>query len=401
MKKFNILFLVSILMLGLFSCEDEIDPKINSAAEDGSLTFQLNQPVYSNWTYVLEATNADSTMETLTCVQPDYGFTAAVTYTIQVCFDENFTNGEYVSLGTTSNGEKVDVITSEMDEAIRDLYGGAFPDTIVPIDVYVRLMAYISDATAGGSTDTIPTVKDLYSNAIVLHILPYFFQDLKPYTEVTPVPYFIVGLGDGAWNNDPTGLGVSIYPLSLVSGAKYNSVGNGEFTFTGYFKATRGFKLIRDVGGWSEQWGSSDGALTPVHNDGASQNFFVPSDGYYTISLNSITNTLTIEATTVTPDDYSSISMIGDVTDWSTDIEMTASEVTNNHMWYTTYTFSADSPSDGGVKFRTTGDWAANWGSANFPYGIGAAGGSNILYTAGTYVVCFNDIDASYYFFEQ
>ena len=401
MKKHIIIYLVLLLALGLFSCEDEIGPKINPAAEDGTLSFQLNQTRYNDWIYVLEETNADSVMDALTCVQPDYGFTAAVTYTVQVCFDENFNNRTYQSLGTTVNGEKVGIITTEMNRAINALYGGTFPDPITATDVYVRLMAVISDATAGGSTDSVLTVKPLYSNVITLNIQPYFYEDLKPYTAVTPVPYYIIGLADGKWNNDPSGIGVSIYPMSLISGNKYDQNGNGQFTFTGYFEASRGFKLIRDIGSWNEQWGSSDGALTPVHNNGASSDFHVPADGYYTISLNSITNVLSITASTVTPDQYSSISMIGDVTGWATDIEMAASESTNNHIWYTTYTFGADAASDGGIKFRTTGDWGANWGSANFPYGIGTSGGSNMLYKSGTYVACFNDIDGSYYFIEK
>jgi starch-binding outer membrane protein SusE/F len=400
MKKYNILYFTLLVLLSLTACEDEIGPKMNPAAEDGTLSFQLNQTRYSDWTYVLEAANADSAMDALTCVQPDYGFTAAVTYTVQVCFDENFADGSYTSLSTTVNGEKVDVNTLEMDKAMNTLYGTSFPDPAVVKDIYVRLSAFISDATATPLTDE-PTVKVLYSNVIMLKVLPYYIEDLKPFTEVTPVPYYVIGLGDGNWNNDASGLGVSIYPLNLVSGNKYNDAGNGTFTFTSYFQASRGFKLISDIGSWSEQWGSSDGALTPVHNDGGSQNFFVPSDGYYTILLNSITNTLSITAASITPDVYSSLSMIGDVTSWSTDIEMTAAESTSNHVWYTTYTFTADSPSDGGVKFRTTGDWGTNWGSANFPNGIATSGGSNILYKTGTYVVIFNDIDACYYFIEK
>lgn len=400
MKKFNIIYLVLFLTLGLVSCEDEMGVQINPGAEDGTLSFQLNEPVYSNLTYVLDEANADANMDTLTCVQPDYGFTAAVTYTTQVSFSEDFTEGEYISLGTTVNGEKINVVTSEINTAIRELYGGTFPDPIVPVDVYIRLKAVISDATTD-VTGTTLAVQPLYSNVIMLSIQPYFYQDLRPYTEVTPIPYYIIGMADGAWNNAASGLGVSIYPLSVQSGDKYNSDGNGEFTYTGYFKSSVGFKLIRDVGSWAEQWGSSDGALTPVHNDGGSQNFFVPEDGYYTIILNSITNEMSITAATITPDQYSSISMIGDVTDWSTDVELSASETENNHVWYGTYTFSANSASDGGIKFRVTGSWDFNWGAADFPVGLATSGGKNILYEAGTYVMIFNDIDGCYYFIKQ
>ena len=400
MKKFNIIYFVLLLSIGLVSCEDEMGVKINPGAEDGTLTFQLNQPVYSNLTYVLDEENADADMDTLTCMQPDYGFTAAVTYTAQVSFTESFTEDDYINLGTTVNGEKVNLVTSEINTAIHDLYGGGFPDPIVPVDVYIRLMATVSDATSD-IAGTVLNVQPLYSNAIKLSVQPYFYQDLKSYTDVTPAPYYIIGMADGAWNNDNSGLGISIFPLSVVSGDKYDSNGNGEFTYTGYFQSSVGFKLIRDIGSWSEQWGSSDGAMDIVHNDGGSSDIKVPNDGYYTIVLNSIDNTLTITASALTPDEYSSISMIGDVTSWATDVVLNPAESSHNHIWYGTYTFPANAASDGGIKFRSTGSWDADWGAASFPVGIATSGGKNILYQAGTYVMIFNDIDGSYYFIEQ
>ena len=87
MKRFNILFIVLLGILGFTSCEASKDPVINSAALDGSISFKLNQPRYAN--YVLEDAISTKDLDSLTCVQPNYGFTAAVTYTTQVCFDSN------------------------------------------------------------------------------------------------------------------------------------------------------------------------------------------------------------------------------------------------------------------------------------------------------------------------
>jgi len=85
---------------------------------------------------------------------------------------------------------------------------------------------------------------------------------ILPYTAVTPRPYYIIGMANGGWNNSVSGLGVSIYPMSVVPGDKYNLAGDGEFTFTGYFWASRGFKLIRDLGNWDEQWGGQNNDIT-------------------------------------------------------------------------------------------------------------------------------------------
>lgn len=401
MKTYKILILVILSLLGLFGCEDTKDPILNPAATDGSLTFRLNNTVYTDLPYELEEVNAEKVMDVLTCVQPDYGFTAAVIYTTQVSFSDQFVDSaSYISLATTVNGEKVSVIVKEIDKAIIQLYKGSVPSPLGVKDVYLRLKALPYKFTESDSA----VVKPLYSNVIKMKIQPYYME-LK---DADPVPYFIIGLGDGAWNNSAAGLGVSIFPLSLSPDFAYDKkTGAGKFEYTGYFQASRGFKLIRDLGSWAEQWGNAGGAGidSPVRNDGGSGNLTVPTDGYYTVTLNTVSNTLTIVSSTKTQTVYNSMGMIGDITSWSTDISMKAVEPSNshNHVWYATYTFAANSvasDSNSGVKFRANGSWDKNWGGGSFPYSL-IVSGSNIKYKAGTYVVIFNDIDGNYYFFKQ
>ena len=218
---------------------------------------------------------------------------------------------------------------------------------------------------------------------------------IVPYTAVTPRPYYIIGMANGAWNNSVAGLGVSIYPMSVIAGDKYNSAGDGEFTYTGYFWASRGFKLIRDLGNWDEQWGGQNNDITkPLHNNGGSSDFKVPADGYYTITLNSITNTFSMVPATVTPVTYTKLGMIGGFTGWGSDVEMLPCETSNNHNWYITYTVTSDTEG----KFRANADWGINWGANTFPVGLGVGNGPNIPMKAGTYTVLFNDISGCYYF---
>ena len=175
----------------------------------------------------------------------------------------------------------------------------------------------VSEATKNPLNDTL-TVKPLYSNVIKIKVQPYI-EPLMPYNEITPVPYYIVGLGDGAWNNSTAGLGKSLIPLSVVAGNKYNAQGAGEYSFTGYFQASRTFKLIRDIGSWTEQWGNKggDGINNLISKAIAGEepsNIKVPTDGYYTITLNSINNTLKVEASTATiPANLASMGMIGGI----------------------------------------------------------------------------------------
>ncbi|MCE5330805.1 MAG: SusE domain-containing protein [Bacteroidales bacterium] len=401
MKKTTIIIFSLLCIIGFTSCEEDPITKINPKAEDGTLSFKLNETSYSEWTYVLEDANAEKDMDSLTCVQPDYGFTAAVTYTTQVCFDPVFADGTYESLATTVNGEKVGINTKQMDKAIIALYGGKLPEPVVEKEVYIRLKAFVSNATHSALTDSL-MVKPLYSNAIKLNILPYVLP-LFPYIEVTPRLWFIVGLGDGAWTNSVDGLGKSLIPLDISEGKKYNMSGDGEFTYTGYFQASRSFKLIRDykTGSWSESWGMTGSNY--VHNGG--DNISVPSDGYYTVTLNSIDNTLTIEPATITPTVYTTIGLIGGFNDWGGDEVLLPTETTNNHVWYKTYTFAAESQ----CKLRANADWGTNWGTPSSEdgnplysnMGIGVNGGKNMIETAGTYTIIFNDISGCYYFIKK
>lgn len=398
MKKHNYIILLIMAFGFLVSCgDDETGPVINPAAESGNLSFTLNEAEYSNFTYVLEEENNNQNMETLYCSQPDYGFTAAVSYYVQVSFNNDMSN--YFELPSSVQGETLNINVKEMNKAIFELYGGDMPNPSVAKDVYVRLRAVVSNATQTPLVST-PTVKDAFSNVINLSILPYFIENLKSYEEADLlVPYFIIGYA--GWDNDDNGYGSSLIPMSIVEGNVYNSEGQGIYSYTGYFESSKTFKLIRDVGGWSEQWGNadSDGIDSPVRNDGGSSNFQVPEDGYYTVTLNSISNTVTIEHISITPKVYDNMGLVGEMTNWgdSPDVAMTPYQDTNNHMWYAEYTFA----NDGECKFRYNSDWGYNWGASTFPVGIATAGGDNINAKAGTYIIFFNDIDGTYTFIKK
>jgi hypothetical protein len=245
------------------------------------------------------------------------------------------------------------------------------------------------------------TISDGFGNTSTINVDATILE-IVPYTAIKPRPYYIIGMANGAWNNSVSGLGVSIYPMSVIPGDKYNSAGDGQFTYTGYFWSSRGFKLIRDLGNWDEQWGGQSNDITkPLHNNGGSGDFKVPADGFYTITLNSITNTFSMVAASVTPKSFTSMGMIGEFNGWGGDVAMAPAETSNNHIWYTTYTFTTDfTPpvGNGGCKFRANGGWNDNWGGGSFPVGIGTNGGTNIPFKAGTYTVIFNDISGCFYF---
>ena len=408
MKKINILLVGFLLMIGFNACQEDPIVTINPLAETGEMGFKLNQTRYANYTYELLESNNDLDMEALYASQPDYFFTAAVTYYIQASFNENMSDS--VELPSSVQGEKVAINTKEMNKALLQLYKGEMPQPTVAKDVFVRLKAIISTATPT-PLDTIPTVKPLYSNVVKLNVLPYFMQDLVSYDAAKKLTYwYIIGLGDGNWKNELAGVGPSLFPLSVVDGNMYDGDGNGTFVYTGYIKASQSFKLIRDLGSWDTQWGNngSAGINNPVMKNPNLEpaNFQVPEDGYYSVKLNSISNTVVIEKIEVTPPSYSKIGLIGVLGEWGADnVELQPFQTDNNHAWYVTYTISADTQ----CKLRANSSWDVNWGTPSTfdgdpiysAQGLGILGGKNMFQAAGTYVILFNDVDGFYTFIKK
>ncbi|WP_302458744.1 SusE domain-containing protein [Mediterranea massiliensis] len=395
MKKFNILAGLFLgIGLSLFTaCEDDNDSNPIVQQPD---TFELNTPALSGNVYDLEK----SSYIQLTYKQPDYGYTAAVTYYAQVSMTDKWNDATeeseatYVELNGNSSTCEFGVETSQIDRAIMQL--GGYDEETVPkeaVKIYIRLRA------------TLTSGYQCYSNSIALSVFPYYM----PVVNAEPEIWYLVGdcIGDGTWGNDgPGNIGVSLIPMSIVDGYEYNATtGQGEIIFTGYFLAGKGFKLIKTPGSWDNQWGNSSaaGIDSPVKNDGGSSNLQVATSGYYSIKLNTATDVLTIEAVEA-PDVYH-IMMQGDFNGW-TDVAMSpvnAVEGMNNHVWK--YELDATS-GDTTAKFKvgpgeggSADGWGVNWGGTSFPYGIGSNGGANISIPAGRYNVIFNDINGFYYFY--
>ena len=401
MKKINVILLSIFAVLVMQSCQEDPIVTINPKAETGDMSFQLNQTRYSSYTYVLSEANNDLSLEALTCKQPDYGFTAAVKYFVQASFNENMSDS--VELETPVNGENVLLNTKEMNKAIMQLYKGELPNPTVAKDIFVRLKAIVSEATPTPLV-TEPTVKPLFSNVVKLNVLPYFMEDLVSYDRAKKIKHwYIIGLGDGLWTNSSSGFGASVVPMSVVDGNVYDSDGNGIFRYTGYIENAQGFKIITELGNWNIQWGNEGGKginkplFRPYEAAPQGDDFKVPEDGYYTITLNSIKNELTIEKSSVEPTVYQSMGLTGAMpdADWGSGISMDAFQTTNNHVWYKEYTYTGNFD----TKFRSDGTW---WGNSYFPVGLAStANAPNIPTTEGTYMVMFNDIDGFYYFFKK
>ena len=206
-----------------------------------------------------------------------------------------------------------------------------------------------------------------------------------------PDLWYLVGscIGDGSWGNDPANVGTALIPM--YTEAEDFSV----LTYAGYFPAGQGFKLIHRPGNWDEQWGMKDGAF--VKNDGGSGNIEVAADGYYLITYDMNTETLTVAPYEGPVGVHSMMGMPGGYQDWNPGGTLMApmSTVVENHDWIMKAVTYAENTE---LKFAADGGWGVNWGSDTFPVGVGVQNGANIPVEAGTYDVVFNDILGKYYF---
>ena len=303
--------------------------------------------------------------------------------------DENGSKvADYATLGEATTQCATKIKTEELNKTLLKLLKWDAQNIPAAYELNLRIAA-----SAGGHNPVV-------SNVVKLKVMPYYIALEKAPVEM----WYLIGgcIGDGKWNNAMNAVGTSIYPLSVVDGYEYDEkTGKGMLTFTGYF-TTDGFKLIQTPGSWDNQWGTSDGALTGVKNAGNSKNFIVPSNGYYTLTLDTRNDQIKIEAADLAATVYPTMLIAGDFNGWNTETAMkpvntTASMTGHNHVW--TYTIDATAgPTT--AKFLQPG-WAPNWGGSAFPAGYGKDGGDNIPVAQGKWVVTFNDLDGSYCFTAQ
>jgi len=158
MKKLYITAFLLLAAAAFSSCEkQDAAPVFQEPAE-----FVLNTPAYVNTLYDLE----NSTSLTLTCSQPDYGFTAAVSYSVEVGLGTAFSaEGKSAVLSTTYSTAKMNVDAAELAAALTRLAtdSGVTEDKF-PLEtaVCIRLHAALANSGKGeivSNTVVLPNVK--------------------------------------------------------------------------------------------------------------------------------------------------------------------------------------------------------------------------------------------------
>ena len=140
---------------------------------------------------------------------------------------------------------------------------------------------------------------------------------------------------------------------------------------------------------WTISWGGTDfpsGTAVP-----GGENIPV-TEGTYRVSFNTATLAYDFQKL----ENYEFISLIGNAVpggeNWDKDLDLTQSEE-DATVWKGTFELV-----QGEAKFRANHDWPINWGSADFPTGIGVQDGANIPVEAGRYKITFNSLSGEYNF---
>ena len=188
MKKLHILASLFAGALMFSACETDIDD--NPVFQEPT-KFVLNTPAYSaNTTYDLE----NSQSIELTCTQPDYGYTAATSYAVEVSLASSFDT--YETLASTYTTAKMNVAADELASAITNLKvaeGGTEADFPMVTSLYIRLTASVGTDQFGNALGNIT------SNVITLKNVKCHYA-LPPVT--APETVYIIGNHNGwDWNN--------------------------------------------------------------------------------------------------------------------------------------------------------------------------------------------------------
>lgn len=141
MKKVYIIALLLIGMLCFSACEkQDKEPTLQEPTE-----FVLNIPAYVNTTYNLEASESIE----LTCSQPNYGFTAATTYSVETSVSGEWGEGKSIVLGSTYTTAKMNVDAAELAAALTTLLNKEESEFPLITKVYIRLIAALSNSGLG------------------------------------------------------------------------------------------------------------------------------------------------------------------------------------------------------------------------------------------------------------
>ena len=326
---------LTALFAFIYSCDDVERVYYNDAAET---VLSL-----SDDNLVLNEENAANEVLTLTWTEPDFGFSAAALYSVQID----------VQGGDFSNPQIISV-------------GGAFDKTFTVEELNAKLLSLSMLPNEEGVASfrikaTLSEYQEIYSNTVNISVTPYSsLLDLSTSLGV------VGSATPGGWGNE------NILDLPFYTTATTN-------VYVAYVTLRNGEIKFRNNNDWSENWGD-DGADGTLDSYGAN---IAVSAGTYKIEVNFSSMTYTME-------EYS----------WGIVGSATTNGWGGPDMMFHYNSFQDDwravvTLGDGEVKFRFNNDWGVNYGDDGAD-GTMEANGANIAVSAGHYLVTMNLNTQSY-----
>lgn len=399
-------FLLGVLLMGtagLFTaCSDDNDsnPILIQPKE-----FVLNTPAYVNETIDLENTEALQ----FSWSQPQFTAENApinAVYEVQLSLTGSFTVStneadadeegnlvaDYATIDKTSTTCVTEVATTDFNKALVKVAQWASDNVPAEQKVYVRINAFVLEGTN--------RLNAVVSNAVEIMVAPYYVE-LK---DAEPIMFYLIGgnIGTINWDTKDENIGVSTFPMFLQSGYAYDKVtGAGEITYLNYF-TTDGWKLQpSDLDNWDYGFMNGGSDNTAVYRNGGSDAGDIKCNpaGYYLVTVNTGSNTCTIESQDITPAVYERVCITGSFNEW-VDADMVPVNTNGeNHVWCYTLTVADDVVEQ--IKFKLPDTWDTNWGYGSEDgeisiCGKGTSGGKNIGVPAGTWIIMFNDITGEF-----
>lgn len=356
MKKIHlfIVLLTGLILMG--ACEKQ---------ERGPVVSVFAPPVIvaptGGGNYVLTDSTEENTLATFTWESADFGFPAAVTYTVEMDFSGNDFSDPGI-LGIT-NDTSLTVTEGSVNNTLLTM--GAFPD--VQTSVIIRVEAKVSDK-----------VKTVASDPVAMNITP--FEKVINYPKL-----YVPGNYQDDWNPawgewDPTNENTLIYSVKddgKYEGYLYFAIDPVELKFT-------------KVPAWEQD--NTIGDPDPAGNSGTLQignwggnNIVIAGAGAGYFKVNADLNAKTYAFMKT---DWG---LIGDATPngWDSDQNMTYDPI--NDVWTITLDLVA-----GSVKFRANDDWALNYGDNEGDLRLEPDGANIPIAEAGNYTITLDLSGAVY-----
>lgn len=327
MKKNIILASLFVGAMMFAACESDIDD--NPTFQEPT-TFVLNTPAYAeNTVYDLEHSQ---TIE-LTCSQPDYGYTAATSYAVEVSLTNDFAT--YETLASTYTTAKMNVAVDELASAVTNLAvaaGKTEADFPMVRSLYIRLKAQVGTDQFGNELGVIT------SNVVWLKNVKLYFA-LPPVN--APETVYIIGNHNG-WD------WTKCLPATLVYGT--DNVYWRMVYLDGGWKFNSALSWDGNEVGYDRVAGITDnaGANITRSDDG---NLVANNPGWYlvVITANIVGREVQYSVSINAPEVW----MIGDVTGiaWTARTEGWQLEVpTTADGSFVSPAFAADASADGGTR---------------------------------------------------